>query len=106
MDQGKFMNTLFGGIEAGGTKFVCIVASGPDKIVDQARIPTTGPDETLEKTIQFFEPFTKTGQVDAIGVGCFGPLDLDPASPPMVSSPPCPSRAGKTQTCAARSNAP
>jgi fructokinase len=72
---------LFGGIEAGGTKFVCILASGPDQIVEQARIPTTTPAETLGKTIEFFQPFVTSGQVDALGIGCFGPLDLDPASP-------------------------
>jgi fructokinase len=53
---------LYGGIEAGGTKFVCILASGPDQIVEQARIPTTTPAETLGKIIEFFQ-------------------DLDPASP-------------------------
>jgi fructokinase len=74
-------NKLYGGIEAGGTKFVCIVASGPDQIVEQTRFPTTSPEETLDRTIEFFQPFVKADQVDAIGVGCFGPLDLDPASP-------------------------
>jgi fructokinase len=72
---------LFGGIEAGGTKFVCIVASGPDRILEQARIPTTVPEETLGKVIEFFRPFVEARQVDAIGIGCFGPLDLNPDSP-------------------------
>ncbi len=72
---------LFGGIEAGGTKFVCIVASGPDHILEQMRIPTTTPGETLERTIEFFRPFTASRQVGTIGIGCFGPLDSDPTSP-------------------------
>ncbi len=72
---------LFGGIEAGGTKFVCAVASGPEHIREQVRIPTTTPDETLHEVIRFFQPFTTSGKVNAIGVGCFGPLDLDPNSP-------------------------
>jgi fructokinase len=72
---------LFGGIEAGGTKFNCIVASGPDHIVQEARIPTTTPEETLGKTIEFFQPFVAARQIDSIGIACFGPLDLDPASP-------------------------
>jgi fructokinase len=72
---------LFGGIEAGGTKCVCMVASGPDHILEQIRIPTTRPDETLNRVIQFFQPFTISGQVNSIGVGCFGPLDLDSDSP-------------------------
>jgi len=71
---------LYGGVEAGGTKFVCCVASGPDNIVEEVRFATTTPGETLKKTIQFFEPFVKDGRIKSIGVGCFGPLDLDPAS--------------------------
>ncbi|MBV6468072.1 MAG: ROK family protein [Anaerolineae bacterium] len=75
------MSQLFGGIEAGGTKFICIVASGPDRIVEQARIPTTTPEETLRKTVEFFQPFVTARQVDSIGVACFGPVDLNPDSP-------------------------
>lgn len=72
---------LYGGIEAGGTKFVCVVASGPDHIVDEVRFPTTTPEETLGRTIQFFQPFITSGQIHTIGVGCFGPLDLNQNSP-------------------------
>jgi fructokinase len=75
------MTQLYGGIEAGGTKFVCIVASGPDQIIEQTRIPTTTPAETLGKTIEFFRPFVAARQIDSIGIACFGPVDLDPASP-------------------------
>jgi fructokinase len=39
------------------------------------------PEETLGKAIQFFRPFVTSEQINAIGVGCFGPLDLDPKSP-------------------------
>ena len=72
---------LYGGIEAGGTKFVCVVASGPGRIVDEVRFPTTTPEETLGRAIQFFQPFISSGQISAVGVGCFGPLDLNPKSP-------------------------
>jgi fructokinase len=72
---------LYGGVEAGGTKFVCCVASGPGNIVEEVRFATTTPDETLKKTIQFFEPFVQDGRIRSIGVGSFGPIDLDPASP-------------------------
>lgn len=77
------MNTqkLYGGVEAGGTKFVCCVSSGPGSIVEEVRFATTTPEETLRKTVQFFQPFVAEGKVKSIGVGCFGPLDLDPASP-------------------------
>ena len=72
---------LYGGIEAGGTKFVCVVASGPGQVVDEIRFLTTMPEETLEKAIQFFQPFVASGQVSAIGVGAFGPLDSNRHSP-------------------------
>src|SRR5512146_2198850 len=72
---------LYGGIEAGGTKFVCVVAGGPDQIVDEIRYKTTAPAETLGRAIQFFQPFVAQKQIDAIGVGAFGPLDLNRESP-------------------------
>jgi len=72
---------LYGGIEAGGTKFICMVASGPGHIVEETRFSTTTPEETLGKAVQFFRPFVSSGQVSAIGVGAFGPLDLNPESP-------------------------
>src|SRR4029453_965631 len=72
---------LYGGVEAGGTKFVCCVASGPGNIVEEVRFATTTPEETLKKTIQFFEPFVREGRIRSIGVGSFGPIDLDPDSP-------------------------
>ena len=36
---------LYGGVEAGGTKFVCAVGSGPDHVVELRRFDTTTPDE-------------------------------------------------------------
>jgi fructokinase len=72
---------LYGGIEAGGTKFVCVVARGPSQVIDEIRFRTTTPEETLGKTIQFFQPYVASAQVGAVGVGAFGPLDLNPKSP-------------------------
>ena len=69
---------MLGGIEAGGTKFICAVGTGPDDLV-KAQFPTTTPDETLAQVIQFFR--SNGGRdLEAIGIGSFGPLDLDPAS--------------------------
>lgn len=69
---------LFGGIEAGGTKFVCMVASGPDDIRAETRFPTTSPDETIGRAVAFFRPFMP---LKAVGVASFGPVDLDQTSP-------------------------
>ena len=74
---------LYGAIEAGGTKFVCAVGTGPDDLRAEARFPTTTPAETLDRTISFFlEQQTRLGEpVAALGVGSFGPVDPNPASP-------------------------
>jgi fructokinase len=69
---------LFGGIEAGGTKFVCAVGSGPDDIRAEERFPTTTPDETIDRAIHFFRPH-RSG-LTAVGIASFGPVDLDPTS--------------------------
>ncbi len=69
---------MYGAIEAGGTKFVCAIGTGPEDLAS-ARIPTTTPEETLAAAIAFFQPFT--ADLDALGVASFGPVDLDPASP-------------------------
>jgi len=72
---------LYGGIEAGGTKFVCAVASGPDDFRAEIRFPTTTPDETLAQAIDFFRAQHAQEPLQAIGVACFGPIDPNPASP-------------------------
>jgi len=66
-----------GGIEAGGTKFVCAVGSGPDDL-DLAEFPTTTPDETIKRTVEFFKA---RPPVSAMGIGSFGPIDPNPGSP-------------------------
>jgi fructokinase len=71
----------FGAIEAGGTKFNCLVGSGPQDIRAEIRIPTTTPDETFSKVIQFFKEQAAQHPLEAIGVGSFGPVDLEPSSP-------------------------
>jgi fructokinase len=72
---------LYGGIESGGTKWVCAVGTGPDDLRDEVRFPTTTPAETLEQAVRFFAPYGAAGQLVSIGVSSFGPVDLHPASP-------------------------
>ncbi|HXF84777.1 MAG TPA: ROK family protein [Anaerolineales bacterium] len=76
------LKRLFGGIEGGGTKFVCAVGTAPEDIRREVRIPTTSPSETLERAIAFFkEAEADFGALSALGVACFGPLDPNPKSP-------------------------
>jgi fructokinase len=69
---------LYGGIEAGGTKFVCAVGSGPQDLRDIIRIPTTTPSETIGHVIDFFRKYKG---LSAIGIAAFGPVDLYHNSP-------------------------
>jgi fructokinase len=69
---------VFAGLEAGGTKFVCAVARGPEDILDRTEFPTTTPDETLRRTLDFFE--RQPYELAALGIASFGPLDPHPGS--------------------------
>jgi fructokinase len=71
---------LFGGIEAGGTKFVCAVASvsRPCEVLAEERFPTTTPAETVHRAIEFFEPYA--ADLHGLGIASFGPIDLDTSS--------------------------
>jgi fructokinase len=73
-------NKIYGAIEAGGTKFVCAVGSGPDDLRALNRFATTAPGETIGKAIDFFRNEMKKGALSTLGIASFGPLDLNPAS--------------------------
>ncbi|USK92425.1 ROK family protein [Rossellomorea marisflavi] len=64
---------MLGAIEAGGTKFVCAVGDEQGTIIDRVQIPTTLPEETIPKVIEFF----RKHPVKAIGIGSFGPIDVN-----------------------------
>ncbi len=70
---------MFGGIEAGGTKFVCAVGNGPDELKEVVRFPTTSPEETIGRAIDFFSKYND--ELAAIGIASFGPVDPNPKSP-------------------------
>ena len=60
--------SLLGAIEAGGTKFVCAVGTGPDDLHSVTRISTTTPEETLPQVLDFFrQQIASAGALDAIG---------------------------------------
>ncbi len=73
---------LYGGIEGGGTKFVCALGSGPDDIRAETRFATSDPPSTIAKALDFFREQTRQhGMPAAIGVASFGPVDLRRESP-------------------------
>jgi fructokinase len=68
----------YGGIEAGGTKWVCAVADRPGHPDKLDTFATTSPRETVARAVRFF---TENGPVEALGVGSFGPVDIRRDSP-------------------------
>jgi len=66
-----------GALEAGGTKMVLAVFDENGTELERVTMPTETPDVTMPKMIEFF----RKHEIDALGVGSFGPLDLNPASP-------------------------
>lgn len=76
------MMTYWGGIEAGGTKFVCAVGTGPENLMARTTFDTGKPAETLSRVIEFFRSQRRLpGELKAVGVGSFGPVDLRKDSP-------------------------
>ena len=68
---------MLAGIEAGGTKMVCAVSDAELNLKGSAVFPTTTPQETIAEIINYFRKF----DIDAVGIGSFGPIDLNPKSP-------------------------
>lgn len=69
------------GIETGGTKVVCAAAREPQTIIDIETLPTTTPDQTLGGIGSFIARHRRDARVEAVGIGAFGPLDVDAGSP-------------------------
>jgi len=68
---------LFGALEAGGTKMVCAIGDENGNILERVSIPTGTPENTMPPMIEFF----RGKGISALGIGCFGPVDLDKKSP-------------------------
>lgn len=67
---------ILGALEAGGTKMVCAIGDENGNIFEQVSIPTETPEVTMPKMISYF----KEKGIEALGIGCFGPIDPDPDS--------------------------
>ena len=66
----------YGSLEAGGTKMVCAIGDEQGNILERVSIPTREPETTMPAIIDFF----KNKGICALGIGCFGPIDLDKKS--------------------------
>ncbi len=67
----------YGSLEAGGTKMVCAIGDEQGNILERVSIPTLAPENTMPAILDFF----KGKNICALGIGCFGPVDLDKKSP-------------------------
>ncbi len=74
---------LLGGIEGGGTKYVCAVADEQGTLLHRTVIPTTNPETTLDQVISYFkeQEAARGEKLTTIGIGSFGPVDLQRGSP-------------------------
>ncbi|MGH2916736.1 MAG: ROK family protein [Solirubrobacteraceae bacterium] len=72
------MGRLYGGVETGGSWCACALGDGPDGIVAEFTFETVAPDQTVAQIAAFFAAHPRPR---AVGIGAFGPLDLDPDSP-------------------------
>jgi fructokinase len=70
--------SVYGGIETGGSKWECAIGTGPDSLRATETIPTTTPEETIRRAVDFFE---REGPVAGVGIGSFGPVDQKLTSP-------------------------
>lgn len=67
---------ILGALEAGGTKMVCAIGDETGKIIDRCTFPTETPEITMPQMISWFKDYN----IEALGIGTFGPADLNPAS--------------------------
>lgn len=73
-DTFELMTPLFGGIDAGGTAFKCIIAFGPERILAEHKVPVTDPETTLAECAKFFKA-NHLEPLRALGVASFGPIE-------------------------------
>ncbi|MEP7130010.1 MAG: ROK family protein [Sphingomicrobium sp.] len=88
--------TTYAGVELGGTKCVVILARGPDAILARETVATTSPEETLGAIEPILSRWRSEHGFAALGIGSFGPLELDPRSPEygQITSTPKPRWSG------------
>ena len=62
---------VLGALEAGGTKMVCAIGNEQGQVLERVSIPTVSPEETMPQMLSFF----KQHNIEALGIGCFGPIN-------------------------------
>ncbi len=65
-----------GALEAGGTKMVLSVGTPEGEVLEREEIPTQGPNDCVDRMVEWFG----SHNVDALGIGAFGPTGVNPSS--------------------------
>lgn len=71
---------IYAGVELGGTKCIAILARGPDEVIARTSVSTAAPEATLGALEEILRDWAGRHEIAALGIGSFGPLDLDPRS--------------------------
>jgi fructokinase len=75
-------SSFLAALELGGTKTVVATGLADGTVLEEIRFPTTTPDETLDRAIEWL---AGKGTPASIGIGAFGPIRVDPESPDFGS---------------------
>ncbi|TVY03278.1 ROK family protein [Cohnella terricola] len=68
---------IIGAVEAGGTKFVCGIGNEKGEVFERISFPTEQPEKTLAQVVEYF----RDKQIESLGIGSFGPINIDRSSP-------------------------
>jgi len=88
--------TAYAGVELGGTKCVCTLARSAEEILDQKTVATTAPETTMASIEAILTEWKEREEIEAFGIGSFGPIDLNRSSPTYgcITTTPKPGWAG------------
>ncbi len=68
---------IYAAIDAGGTSLKCMLADKQGNIIAKTSVPTTSPNATLHKCVEFFQSFADLYNIKSLGIASFGPIDID-----------------------------
>ena len=80
-DAKGMSETLYAGVELGGTKCICVLARAHDEVLDKQVVDTTEPEETVAAIEGILAEWNESERLRSLGVASFGPIDLNRASP-------------------------
>jgi fructokinase len=80
-DAKGMTDTVYAGVELGGTKCICILARSHEEVLDKQVVETTEPDETIGAIERILADWNDAERLRSLGIASFGPIDLNQVSP-------------------------